>query len=71
MTSSKIYYLKDFSGNIWCYGYYNGKSWRVFNTRPEISCWFNWAGDPLIGGVFSPSDCIIVNNFKEKPDVSN
>lgn len=71
MTSSKIYYLKDISGNIWCYGYYNGKSWRVFNNSDGDGVWFNWTSNPLATGLFAYGDYILANNFKEKPDVSN
>ena len=67
MTSSKIYYLKRASGEIWCYGYHNGINWRVFNTNPVINCWFNWTDtDPISSGHFHKEEYIRANNFKEK-----
>ena len=67
MKTSKIYYLKMASGEIWCYGYYNGINWRIFDASPVINRWFNWRGlDPISSGLFHEEGYTKVNNFKEK-----
>lgn len=71
MMSSKVYYIKDSSGSIWCYGYYTGKVWRVFNAEPSINGWFTWYGNPVASGFFAASDYTLVNNVKEKLNVSD
>ncbi|QHJ80127.1 MAG: hypothetical protein [Caudoviricetes sp.] len=73
MMNTKIYYLKNEDGSIWCYGYRNDVgSWRVFNDSPNISCWFDWTtSDPVRSGHFDKDVFTLVNNFKEKPSVSN
>ena len=75
MMSSEIYYLKYPDGKVWFAAYHNGACWRyiIINEASAINSlanrWFEWNGNPMVD--MKLSDSIRVNNFREKPDVSN
>lgn len=72
MTSSKLYILRDNTNKAWCIGYPIGRYWRVNNIKSQTG-WFTWIGVGSDSGevFFEDAHTLKVNNFKEKPDVSN